>query len=382
LASRLQFLMKSRRSTSTMSAFLGFILTDVTVYPAAVPLFNRAIVKALREHLGVFYRHFLEYDQNHIIIKWMDEDRDKSGGPVKIHPIFPEFVENDPEPVKEELRSVVGDVQYHRGAINWEKTRRKYDNLGFDIIGTSDDDSPFRVYYRKNKSTQGVNVVYNGRTIDTGAIERIWDNAVGLGEREDEDRGTIAAHSRYNDFAGEIIITDNRFETVNNKIGMNPDSERWQEVKDKLNESERYHPIKRGRKQREDTYATRLMKNHENDTTTKESYRESGEWGVSIDVLQLLETGEEQIYELKSGSARPQDVYQLIMYWDAYERADEGNEDLNKGILVAEKITGNAKQFLRYWDDERKSASNNEYNLEFKTLDQLGISDETYTEIE
>jgi hypothetical protein len=42
LASRLQFLMKSRRSTSAISVFLGFVLTDVTVYPAAVPLFNRA----------------------------------------------------------------------------------------------------------------------------------------------------------------------------------------------------------------------------------------------------------------------------------------------------------------------------------------------------
>jgi hypothetical protein len=43
LASRLQFLMKSRRSTSAISVFLGFVLTDVTVYPAAVPLFNRAV---------------------------------------------------------------------------------------------------------------------------------------------------------------------------------------------------------------------------------------------------------------------------------------------------------------------------------------------------
>jgi hypothetical protein len=42
MASRLQSLKKSRRSTSAILVFLGFILTDVTVYPAAVPLFNRA----------------------------------------------------------------------------------------------------------------------------------------------------------------------------------------------------------------------------------------------------------------------------------------------------------------------------------------------------
>jgi hypothetical protein len=43
MASRLQSLRKSRRSTSAMSVFLGFVLTDVTVYPAAVPLFNTAV---------------------------------------------------------------------------------------------------------------------------------------------------------------------------------------------------------------------------------------------------------------------------------------------------------------------------------------------------
>jgi hypothetical protein len=49
MASRLQSLMKSRRSTSAISVFLGFVLTDVTVYPAAVPLFNRAVSEELEE---------------------------------------------------------------------------------------------------------------------------------------------------------------------------------------------------------------------------------------------------------------------------------------------------------------------------------------------
>ncbi|WP_114576275.1 hypothetical protein [Saliphagus sp. LR7] len=40
LVSRLQILMKSRKSTSTISVFLGLILADVTVYPDALPLFN------------------------------------------------------------------------------------------------------------------------------------------------------------------------------------------------------------------------------------------------------------------------------------------------------------------------------------------------------
>jgi cellulose synthase/poly-beta-1,6-N-acetylglucosamine synthase-like glycosyltransferase len=47
MASRLQSLMKSRRSTSAILVFLGFILTDVTVYPAAVPLFNRVLVRSV-----------------------------------------------------------------------------------------------------------------------------------------------------------------------------------------------------------------------------------------------------------------------------------------------------------------------------------------------
>jgi hypothetical protein len=43
LPQRLHVRTKSRRSTSGISAFLGFIHTGLTVYPAAVPLFNAAL---------------------------------------------------------------------------------------------------------------------------------------------------------------------------------------------------------------------------------------------------------------------------------------------------------------------------------------------------
>jgi len=42
MGSCLQSFRKWRSSTSVIFAFLSFILTDVTVYPVAVPLFNRA----------------------------------------------------------------------------------------------------------------------------------------------------------------------------------------------------------------------------------------------------------------------------------------------------------------------------------------------------
>jgi nucleotide-binding universal stress UspA family protein len=49
LARRLHVRTKSRRSTSTISAFLGFVLTGLTVYPAALCLFNTAMQDTFKE---------------------------------------------------------------------------------------------------------------------------------------------------------------------------------------------------------------------------------------------------------------------------------------------------------------------------------------------
>lgn len=112
------------------------------------------------------------------------------------------------------------------------------------------------------------------------------------------------------------------------------------------------------------------------DDVTKDVYEEDGEWGVSIDLRRHLEAGDaEYIYEIKKSRAMPQDIYQLVMYWDAYKRLDSSNENLEKGVLVAERITDRAKSILQYWDDKRTDANGDDYNLEFNSLDNLGISD-------
>jgi hypothetical protein len=147
-------------------------------------------------------------------------------------------MENYPDDLEVEL-PVRGDVTYNRGVVNWEKTREKYEGTSLSLIDGDADDPPFRYYYRKNQTSQGVNIVFNGRTLQTSLIEEIWDNAKGFGENvKNDERGTIDGHGDYNDFVGEIILTDHRFDTVNNKIGIDPDCAYWQEVKEELNDNE------------------------------------------------------------------------------------------------------------------------------------------------
>lgn len=350
-----------------------------STYPRATKL--PTLIEALREHLGVYYRHLLEYDQNHITIKYHDGDESEAEK-AEVIPIFPvleenpDNMENYPDDLEVEL-PVRGDVTYNRGVVNWEKTREKYEGTSLSLIDGDADDPPFRYYYRKNQTSQGVNIVFNGRTLQTSLIEEIWDNAKGFGENvKNDERGTIDGHGDYNDFVGEIILTDHRFDTVNNKIGIDPDCAYWQEVKEELNDNEKYYPIKNGKKEIEKRYKRRLKIKFNEDDVTKDVYEEDGEWGVSIDLRRHLEAGDaEYIYEIKKSRAMPQDIYQLVMYWDAYKRLDSSNENLEKGVLVAERITDRAKSILQYWDDKRTDANGDDYNLEFNSLDNLGISD-------
>jgi hypothetical protein len=343
------------------------------------------LVEALREHLGVYYRHLLEYDQNHLTIRYYQNGDEASAEDAEVIPIFPVLEKNPdnmddyPDDVETEL-DVRGNVRYKRGVVNWEKTREKYESKSISLVDGDEDDPPFRLYYRKNQSTQGVNIVFNGRTLQTSVLAEVWDNAINFGDSGSDDRGTINGHNRYNDFVGEIVITDHRFDTVNNKIGIDPDCAYWQEVKEELNDNEEYYPIKNGREQEERRYKKRLKIKWQEDSVTDSVYEEDGEWGVSIDLRRRLEAGgAEYLYEVKRSRAGPQDVYQLIMYWDAHKRLDSSNQNLTKGVLAASRITDRAQNILDYWNSNRTDAEGDEYNLEFSSLDSLSVSDGTWS---
>jgi len=318
------------------------------------------LAQALREHFGVMYRHFLQHtDRNHISIHWEDHVTDDAGE-LAVEPIYPEFRTGEDEDGNSWYRTseivVEGEdgeqysVKYKRGIVDWEATRDTYEKDTYDGLATGSQDSPFRMYYKRNQPTQGIDIVYNGRTLKTGLIEKIWDRAT---------------HNKFNDFVGEIIISDDAFETVNNKVDINDSSSLWLNLKSKLNNDDWYQPIEFGKKEKESSIKKRLKRKLEAQMATESVRAEKGFDGVDVDLLQGFEEDYEYIYEVKRSKAKPLDVYQCVMYWDAYIRTEDS--DLRKIILVGRDIGDNAAAMLKRWNG-RTDRSGNQYELTFQPL--------------
>ncbi|MFB6200083.1 MAG: ATP-binding protein [Candidatus Nanohaloarchaea archaeon] len=291
--------------------------TDWSLFQSAYPRAGSLdkICYGLREHLGVMYRHFLKTESNQIVLNWSEKGTEEKGS-KEVKPIFPEFREGEEELEdgtkrdyyevdKLKVRDEDGQphtVIYRRGIVDWDKTRESYNHSNL-AINSEKGKSPFRIYYRKNQTTQGLDIVYLGRTINTSLMEEIWDQIPTDGEGFD----SITTHNSYNSFVGELIILSEDFETVNNKIGINPNSELWNDLKQKLNEKEEFHPRKRGDEEVERDKKKRLKTHLQDDETTSNVTEESGDtkWGVSPDLVRELESGNEYLYELKRGKAKP-----------------------------------------------------------------------------
>lgn len=334
----------------------------------------RSIIPGIQEHLGVMYREFLNHsDSNHIHLYWEDHVRSDSGQ-VQIKPVWPVFKDGedaDDRPWSEEDEIEVNDddgntylVQYNRGIVDWEATREQYESDDFEGLVSGSSGSPFRIYYKGNQATQGVDIVYNGRTLDTGQMEEVWDS---VGRNNEE----ITTHNRFNDFIGEIVITDEEFETVNNKIEINQESDLWLDLKEQLNENPEYHPRAHGKKEKEDSIKKILKRKLEAIPSTENVYREYGcDNGVDVDILHEYDEDYEHVFEVKRSQASPIDVYQLVMYWDSYTRVSDSN--LKKGLLVANGISSNGEVMIDRWNN-RSDDQGDDYDLAFQDLSEYDI---------
>lgn len=346
-------------------------ITDNAMFQGTYPVATNldTLSKALAEHLGVMYRHFLSHtEKNHIHIFWTDK-LNNIKGEFSIKPIFPVFKEGEDTSGKPWYREDIITVEneksenfsviFKRGVVDWNATRVKYRReLDWDIVGDDGkNDTPFRIYYRKNQRTQGIDIVYMGRTLNTAEIETIWDD--------------VTKHNRYNSFIGEIIILNKEFETVNNKIQINKSSTLWQDLKNKL-KNDGFKPIAWGEKEKESSVKDKLKEKLKAESATREILREKGYNGVDIDLLQFFDEGFEYIYEVKRIKAKPLDVYQLVMYWDAYKK--DKHQKLKRAFLVAPSISDNARVMLNDWN-ERKDATEEDYDLKFKKLSDYGLEE-------
>jgi len=323
----------------------------------------KTIMDALREHLGVIYRHYISREENKLILRWEDSEGDGESKAVEaIWPVFKDgtdadgrdWFEEDEINIKHEDQTY--SVTYRRGIVDWEETRVEY--------GSEADErgSPFRIYYRNNQVTQGVDIVFFGRTLNTGLMVDIWD---GSGISENKPKTT---HNRFNDFVGELVIDDPKFSTTNNKMGIDQKSELWLRLKNKLNNEQKYHPRAHGKKEQELDIRTRIKQEIEGyEPIEKAVAPKSWENGVEVDIYAKAEGGD-YVYEVKRGKIDPLAVYQLIMYWDSANRSKSVN--LSQGIVTGKYITPNASEFIDIWND-RSDVNGNEYKIKFKALDKF-----------
>lgn len=316
-----------------------------TLYRGATRL--DTLVERLLEHLGVLYRSYLADPRNEIWVRW----RDVTNGTTSW---------NDDKVVPIEIPYL--SAQEENFSIEFNGKRRKAFYKWGELDESSIEDGsqgkpyPLKIYYQKNQRTQGVDVSVRGRVILPHVLEYLWPD--------------LNRHNDFNSFIGELRINDPSFSTVNNKTQLDPNNPIWERLLERL-QADRYKPPRTGTASyTEKEIRRKLLQKLPAIVSGSTAQADFPTWpglGVRIDILHHFPGGQEQIYELKAGIARPIAVYQLVMYWDG--RVEEGVRP-RLGRLVARNANQHILSLIEYWNS-RKDKGGHNYNLEFKKIDDL-----------
>ncbi len=311
-------------------------------------VFN-TLVDRLMEHLGVMYREYLKSDFNKLNIYYKNSDEI-----WERRKILPIEICYDSSGCTEYTIEVWGD----RGSANAIYRVGKLDKEA-TVNKSTEKPYPLKIYYQGNQSTQGVDLVVRGRVIKPHLLTEIWGK-----ER----------HNTANEFTGEIILTDSRFKTVNNKTALDPNDLYTINLFHQLREENQYRIESVTNKRTEDEYTKiyeiRLKSMFRGSTVNRNHPIFSGS-GVKIDLYLKEKNGDITIHEFKAKTATPIDVYQLLMYWDGVVK-DENKSPIC-GILVANKIPGSVRNIISD-ANKRNDALGNAYYIESKTLEDLDLN--------
>jgi len=304
------------------------------------------LIERLLEHLGVIYRGYLSDRRNTLWVRWRTSPQDTWNDDL-VQPIEIPYGESQTRDIKVTVGGKQAIVKYTWGWIDEEKRDRTTGRL-----------YPLRIYYQVAYRTQGIDIRLRGRVIHPHAIEVIWPE--------------IARHPSLNKFAGELVIDSEEFSSVNNKTTLDEQNPFWQALKEKLQASDlQPREFASLRRQDEEAVKTALKTQLPHLVPRSTAELDFVTWpgmGVKIDLLHILQSGEEHVYEIKARELTPADVYQLIMYWDG--RVVDGlPPKLGRLIGVSEPPTS-VREMIQYWN-KRKDANGNLYRLEVKTSKEL-----------
>jgi hypothetical protein len=218
---------------------------------------------------------------------------------------------------------------------------------------------PLDIYYKHNERTQGVDVAVRNKVILTHQLEQLWPDQIRRRER--------------NYFVGELILEGDAFSTVNNKTNVDPHNPFWIRVREQLNERAELLPpgysVGREEAAIRDTLCE-LLETFDTGSKAQKNYPVWAGAGVKADIVHEGPRGTWlDVYEIKDEKAGPQDVYQLIMYWDGL--VNDGKRP-RRGRLVAESAPDSVLNLIEHWRG-RNDLKGNTYNVEFKAISDLGI---------
>ena len=232
------------------------------------------------------------------------------------------------------------------------------------IFGEIDDLKTSRKYYKKNQMNSGCEIRLNGRLLDYNIFTQIWDREV---------------DPHYNHFLVQInVISDDPERlpsTKTTKSGIRLGDEKlialynWirsvlpnppRELTNSLSEKMLVNDLKKLK-----DYA---FKDLTYNTIKEFSVFKNIGCPVNLD-LYVFNTDSLLLYECKKGKAEPQNLYQLLMYWDG---AVSDGLNPTKGILIAGSWSDGLIKLINYLNS-RVDANGNNYNFALSTWKDEGI---------
>lgn len=318
-----------------------------TTYPRARQI--ETVVPRLAEHLGVLYRYWLLGDnRNQIWIRWRDGSDDWQDMLV---PGIKLPIGRDQESfgLEVEVDGITAKATYTVGRFDEDEIGGNVESPVF----------PLRIYYQHNERTQGVDVVVRNKVILAHQLEQLWPGQIRRRER--------------NYFIGELVLEGTAFRTVNNKSDLDPHNPFWIRVKEQLNDRAELLPPEYQASREEAQIRDALKELLQQVTTNSIAYTSYSVWagtGVKADIVHQ-DRGEQwlDVYEVKDEAASPQDVYQLIMYWDGL--VNDGKIP-RQGRLVAQSAPDSVRNLVEHWKN-RRDINDQPYNIEFKSIEDMGI---------
>lgn len=314
-----------------------------TLYRRGTPGLD-VLVTRLGEHLGVMQRYFLQKG-NRIRVAYRGLEGDWVYKEVQAIPIP---FEGESTTVRRQIvvNGTTHDFVYQRGTLDYSvKDADAEAELGWPY--------PLRHYYQGSNARCGIDIVVRDRVVKSSVFQEIWPD--------------VPKTVDFNRFVGELRVGSD-FRTTNNKTGLDPHAENWEQLLHRLGEEE-FRPEKATRSDSEKSLRDRLvhiLRGTFRDATVTPERRV---WAGSTAIDIFVDGGDtnRRVYELKITAGRVLDLYQLLSGWDGLVK--EGIAP-SHGILVVKEYNQQLQDAVSE-ANKRLDSAGNRYIIELRRTEEL-----------